>query len=222
MLARLSGVVLGLGAVLAIGSASGEAAYCLDFRNDTTLRIPSYNNVGEFVRYEQPAVPVVAPTSSLSAIETLTPPAADLSLPPHGSSLTYLIIEKREEHVLSGVRVVMKVQLSREASEPELRSIGEEMIRQESTRRRLNAIALLYYLPDAGAADVCPLGRAVWAPKGNWDATHTVRLGDYSSHQHVVAAGSLPHRWKGRSTSVAPSGDVMMRTPPDRAADGGR
>ena len=222
MLERLSGVVLGLGAALAIGSASGEAAYCLDFRHNATPRIASYNNVGEFVRYEQSAVPVAAPISSLSVIETPTPPALDLSNPPHGSSLTYSIIEKREERVLSGVRVVMRVQLSREAGEPELRSIGEEMIRQESTRRRLNAIALFYHLPDAGAADVCPLGRAVWAPQGNWDAAHTVRLGDYSSHQHVVAAGSVPSRWKGRSTSVAPSGDVVIRTPPDRAADDGR
>jgi len=213
MLERLSGVVVGLGAALAIGSASGEAAYCLDLRNDTTLRIASYNNVGEFVRYEQSAVPVAAPTSSLSAIETL---------PPHGSALTYSIIAKSEERVLSGVRVVMRVQLSREANEPELRSIGEEMIRQESSRRRLNAIALFYYLPDAGAAEVCPLGRAVWAPKGNWNATRTVRLGDYSSHQHVVAAGSVPYRWKGPSTSVAPSSAVVIRTPPDRAADGGR
>jgi hypothetical protein len=219
----LSGVVFGLSAALAVGSsASGEAAYCLDFRNDTALRIASYNNVGEFVRYEQSVVRVHAPTSSRSAIETLPPPAPDLSLPPRGSSLTYSIIEKSEERVLSGVRVIMRVQLSREASEPELRSIGEEMIRQESIRRRLNGIALFYYLPDAGAADACPLGRAVWAPKGNWDATHTVRLGDYSSHQHVVAAGSAPYRWKGRSTSVAPNGNVVMRTPPDRAADGGR
>jgi len=215
-------VALGLGAVIAIGSAGGEAAYCLDLRNDAALQIVSYNNVGKFVRYGHPALPVTAPTGVPFAVETLAPSAPDAPLAPHGGLLTYSIIDKSEEPILSGVRVVMRVQLSREAGEPELRSIGEEMIRQESTRRRLNAIALFYHLPDAGAADVCPLGRAVWAPQGNWDAAHTVRLGDYSSHQHVVSAGSVPYRWKGRSTSVAPSGDGVMRTPPDRAADDGR
>src|SRR5512137_1523454 len=94
---RLLGVVLGLGAVIAVGSASGEAAYCLDLRNDATLRIVSYNNVGEFVRYGQPALPVAAPTDVPFAVETLAPMAPDAPLTPHGGLPTYSIIDKSEE-----------------------------------------------------------------------------------------------------------------------------
>jgi len=218
---RWLGVALGLGAVIAIGSAGGEAAYCLDLRNDAALQIVSYNNVGKFVRYGHPALPVTAPTGVPFAVETLAPSAPAAPLAPHGGLLTYSIIDKSEEPILSGVRVVMRVQLSREATQSELRSIGEEMIRHERARRRLNAIAFFYYLTDAGAADACAFGSAVWAPNGNWDATHTVRLGDYASHQHVVAGNGVPHRWKERAASVAPSGEAVIRTPCERAADDG-
>jgi len=218
---RWLGVALGLGAVIAIGSAGGEAAYCLDLRNDAALQIVSYNNVGKFVRYGHPALPVTAPTGVPFAVETLAPSAPDAPLAPHGGLLTYSIIDKSEEPILSGVRVVMRVQLSREATQSELRSIGEEMIRHERARRRLNAIAFFYYLTDAGAADACAFGSAVWAPNGNWDATHTVRLGDYASHQHVVAGNGVPHRWKERAASVEPSGEAVIRTPCERAADDG-
>ena len=219
---RLLGAVLGLSAVIAIGSASGEAAYCLDLRNDAALRIVSYNNIGEFVRYGQPALPVTAPTGAPFAVETLAPPAPDAPAAPHGGRLIYSIIDKSEEAILSGVRVVMGVQLSREASLSELRSIGEEMIRHERARRRLNAIAFFYYLSDAVTADACAFGSAVWAPNGNWDATRTVRLGDYASHQHVVAGDGAPHRWKERAATVPPSGETANRTPRARAAAGGR
>ena len=121
--------------------------------------------------------------------------------------------------MLSGVRVVMKVQLSREPSEAELRSIGEEMIQQERTRRRLSAIALFYYSSDAMSANICALGRAVWAPNGNWDATRTVRLGDYASHQQVVATGSVSYRGTAGSTAVAPGGDTVTRIPPNRTKE---
>lgn len=47
--------MLGLTAVVAIGSLGAEAAYCLEARNDASPRIVSYNDVGEFVRYGQPA-----------------------------------------------------------------------------------------------------------------------------------------------------------------------
>ena len=219
MRARLLGAVFGLGAVLVIGSATGEAAHCLDFRNDATPRIASYNNVGEFVRYEQRAASLASPANSPSAVETRAAPALDLSLARHASPLIYSIAEMSEEHVLTGVRVVLKVELSREPSESELRSIGEEMIQQESTRRRLNGIALFYYPADAASANVCALGRAVWAPNGNWDATHTVRLGDYASHQHVVATGGVSHLGMGGSASVAPTGDAVTRIFPERKED---
>src|SRR5512136_1551963 len=96
---RLLGVVLGLGAVIAVGSARGEAAYCLDLRNDATLQVVSYNNVGEFVRYGQPAPPVAAPTDVPFAVETLAPAAPDAPLAPHGAPLAYSIIDKREETI---------------------------------------------------------------------------------------------------------------------------
>ena len=222
MFARLLGVVLGLVAVLVIGSATVEAAYCVDLRDDATLRIVSYNNVGEFVRYDQRAVSLAAPANAPAAIETPAAPAPDLSLARNAAPLTYSIVEKNEEQVLSGVRVVMKVQLSREPSEAELRSIGEEMIQQERTRRRLSAIALFYYSSDAMSANICALGTAVWAPNGNWDATRTVRLGDYASHQHVVTAGSVPYRGTVGSAAVAPRGDTVPRMPPNRTEEDAR
>jgi hypothetical protein len=203
---RLLGAVLGLSAVIAIGSASGEAAYCLDLRHDAALRTVSYNNIAEFVRYGQPALPVAVLTGGPFAADTPWLPAPDAPRAPHGGPLTYSIIETREESILGGVRVVMRVRISREAGPSELRSIGEEMIRHERARRRLNAIAFFYYLGDAVAADACAFGHAVWAPNGNWEATHTVRLGDYASHRHVVAGNGAPHGWKERATSAPPGG----------------
>jgi hypothetical protein len=198
--------MLGLTAVVAIGSSGAEAAYCLEARNDASPRIVSYNDVGEFVRYGQPAPRGIA----LAGLQ----PAAPES---RGDPLTYSVIDVSEEAVLSGVRVVVKVQLSRAAGESELRGIGDEMIRRESARRRLNAVAVVYYLADAAGADACAFGTAVWAPHGNWDATRTVRLGDYANHQLVVAGAA--YRWQERAASVVRSGAVVARTRQERAAD---
>jgi hypothetical protein len=123
-------------------------------------------------------------------VDTPAPPAAESPPAPHTGPLTYTVIDAYEEPVLNGVRVVMRVRLSRDASESELRGIGELIIQSESARRRLSAIALVYYLGGAAVADACAVGRAVWAPNGDWDATRTVRLGDYASHRHVVAGGT--------------------------------
>jgi hypothetical protein len=198
--------MLGLTAVIAVGSSAAEAAYCLEARNDASPRIVSYNDVGEFVRYGQPA-------PHGAALTGLQPAAPVLREDP----LTYSVIDASEELMLSGVRVVMRVHLSREAGESELRGIGDEIIRRESARRRLSAVAVVYYLADAAAADACAFGTAVWAPHGNWDATRTVRLGDYTHHQLVVAGAA--HRWRERAASVVRSGAVVARTRQERAAD---
>jgi len=198
--------MLGLTAVIAIGSSGVEAAYCLEARNGASPRIVSYNDVGEFVRYGQPA-----PRGA--ALAGLQPAAPE----PRGDPLTYSVIDVSEEAILSGVRVVVKVHLSREAGESELRGIGDEMIRRESARRRLNAVAVVYYLADAAGADACAFGTAVWAPYGNWDATRTVRLGDYTHHRLVVAGAA--YRWQERAASVVRSGAVVARTRQERAAD---
>lgn len=197
--------LLGLTAVIAIGSSGAEAAYCLEARNDASPRIVSYNDVGEFVRYGKPAPPGVA----LAGLRSAAPE-------PRADPLRYSVIDASEELILSGVRVVMRVHLSREAGESELRGIGHEMIGRESARRRLSAVAVVYYLADAAAADACAFGTVIWAPYGNWDATRTVRLGDYTHHQLVVAGAA--HRWRERAASVVRSGAVVARTHQERAA----
>ena len=209
------GGMLGAFAVIAIGASRAGAAYCLDTSNDVSPRIVSYGDVAEFVRYGRPALPAAAPAMQPSA--PLAPPTPDASLVPHLGPLGYSVIDVSEEAILSGVRLIMRVQLSRAADESELRHIGDEMIRRESARRRLSAIAFVYYLADARAADACAFGTAVWAPSGNWSATHTVRLGDYTDHQHVVAGA--PFRRHERPASVVRTIAVATRARQPRAAN---
>ncbi len=196
--------MLGLAAVLAVGSSGAEAAYCLAAPNDVSPRILSYGDVGAFVRYGQPALRgFVLAAASLAAPEG------------NADHLTYAVLGASEETVLSGVRVIVRVRLSREAGESELRRIGEELIRRESARRRLNALAVVFYLAGAVGADACTLGAALWAPDGNWDATRTVRLGDYTRHRLVVAGAASPRQ--GRAAAVVRSDTIVAHTRGDRA-----
>lgn len=197
--------LLGVTAVIAIGSSRAEAAYCLQARSDISPRIVSYSDVGAFVRYGQPG---------LREFAMLGRPLA--ASEPQASPLAHEVMDVSEEAVLSGVRVVARVQLSREADEAELRSIGDEIVQRERSRRRLNAIAVVYYLAAAATVDACALGTAVWAPNGNWDAARTVRLGDYSRHRLVV--DSAAHRGQEGTASVVRSSAVIPCPPQARTA----
>ena len=167
MATRIFAVVLPLGvALLLVSSAPGTAR-----DGDASLGAGSPLNAG-------------AVTAALAWSEHSEADTAETA--PMG----YAVVARRDEHVLGGVRVVMTVQLSRDASQPELWRIGEEIILRERTHRRVSAITIIYCGPDdARAAGSAATAKAVWAPDGDWDAAHTVRLGDYSRHRHVLAGG---------------------------------
>jgi hypothetical protein len=224
MAERLTGGIVLIGAALAFGSTNAEAGYCLDSLAHTTLQTASYNNAGDCIAFgrssgllsapnHQPAAgatppaPGVAESLRVSLSAPLIPApsrAEDVSAISSNGPLVYSILEQKDDHVLGGVRVIVRIQLSRKASESELRHIGEEIICQETVSRRLNAIQLLYYLADADISGLSVVGTALWAPSGHWDAAHTVRLGDYTRHQHVVPGGRSEGTRECRTTPERP------------------
>jgi hypothetical protein len=216
MATRVScGTVL-ISIALAFGSATADAASCLDSPIHDALQIASHHKPGDCIACERPGRVLTAPDQQPSAMDSRAAPASaeshpvSLGAPPAPASpgawdapsapshgpLAYSILEKTDDHVLGGVRVVVKIQLSREASESELRTIGDDIICQETASRRLSAIQLLYYLAEADTSGLSVAGTAVWAPSGHWGAAHTVRLGDYSRHQHVVSVGHVERAWE--------------------------
>ena len=206
-------------------SVPAESAYRLRFRNGTTIEVESYQDQGDTISYSRHGGVITIAKTQMLAIENLTPSAApsppniSFTVPPISSSpsaadpspsppsgpLTYSIVEKKDNKVLTGVRLVIRVQVSREATESELLNIGEQIIRQEKGRRPINAIELFYYLPDTETSGSYTAGKAVWAPNGDWGAAYSTPPGDYSKHKHVVTAGNaLAGTWKYRTAAEVP------------------
>ncbi len=86
----------------------------------------------------------------------------------------------------------LRVILSGDLTEPEIRRICNEIIAEQVKFQPYNAISLSFYLPGTSTSGPPTGGAAIWAPDGTWQNAGSVRAGDYSRHRLLIqpAAGA--------------------------------
>jgi len=109
-------------------------------------------------------------------------------------SSDYKIVERTDMNygVKNGevVRIQNKVVINEIMPEAKLRSISEEIISNQKKLKPVNAVSLLFYLPETNIAGHYTAGKATWAPNGKWEDAGSVKTGNYSQHMLVIETGS--------------------------------
>ncbi len=85
-------------------------------------------------------------------------------------------------------RLQYRVRLSRGASEQELRTISQSIIKAAPPQ---NGLDILYYLPESSVEGRFTAGKAGWWPYGDVADATFVRTGDYSLHKLQIRTGSF-------------------------------
>jgi hypothetical protein len=209
-----------------------ESAYRLYFRNGTTIDVESYVERGDSISYQRFGGTITVPKTTLARIEDLNPPKSstpkpsaspdisfivppipktDVSAPAKiqnpsekPASFPYEVLDRKVNRFLSAIRITLRVQCLRDPTESDLRGIGEDLIRQETSRQDINALEIFYFKPDTETLGTYTAGKAMWAPNGSWAQAADTRPGDYSKHTHVVTFGSAMAGVKYRTASEVP------------------
>ena len=88
------------------------------------------------------------------------------------------------------MRKSYRVRVPRKMTEPELRAIAQTIVDDATARGKIDAICVLFYLPDTGTDGAYTAGTATWAPDGDWG-----KAGTALPPRLVVEAGSVYGDW---------------------------
>ena len=67
------------------------------------------------------------------------------------------------------VRKIYRVRVPRKMNKQELTSISNKIVQQATSRKKIKAIGILFYLPNTDTNLSYTAGTADWAPGGNWE-----------------------------------------------------
>lgn len=85
----------------------------------------------------------------------------------------YEVVSTRDVSYANVVRKSYRVRVPRQMTEQELTAIAEQMIRQATSRQKINAITIHFFLPDTDIKGAFTAGQATWAPGGDWAKAST-------------------------------------------------
>jgi len=118
-------------------------------------------------------------------------PGAAGGTPDDADVLTYEVVTREDVSVSDVIRIVFRVRVSSEPTQPELEEVANQLIEGETSQNDVNALGFFFYLPDTDTNGPYTAGTGDWAPNGVWEDADTVVAGDYSTHQLTVEAGSI-------------------------------
>lgn len=101
-------------------------------------------------------------------------------------SSLYEIVSIEDLSYENVVRKSIRVRVSREFSEEELTAISRKIVRQFTSKEKIKAIRIFFFLPDSDTKGAFTAGKATWAPAGDWASASK-----NNSAKLVVEAGGV-------------------------------
>lgn len=131
---------------------------------------------------------IVLPALALAACaDGSRTPQADAPVRVAGPPLpSYQIAAAQDVSFGAVVRLSLRASLPAHYSRQDVERIAKAIADSVSSVKRVNAIAIAFYGPDASTEGVWDVASVDWAPGGDWSSADRVRAGDYSTHQFAV------------------------------------
>lgn len=85
----------------------------------------------------------------------------------------YTVVSTEDVSYASVVRKSYRVRIPREMTKQELTGISNEIVHQATSRQKIKAIMIYYFLPDSDTSGAFTAGKATWAPSGDWSKAST-------------------------------------------------
>ena len=85
----------------------------------------------------------------------------------------YTVVSTEDVSYANVVRKSYRVRVPREMTKEELTTVSDEIVRQATSRQRIKAIMIFYFLPDSDTGGAFTAGKATWAPGGDWSKAST-------------------------------------------------
>lgn len=107
--------------------------------------------------------------SSSSASPSPTKP----SLQPSTPVPQHTVVSTEDLSYATVVRKSYRVRVPKEMTKQELTAISDDIVRQATSRQKIKAIVIFYYLPDSDTNGAFTAGKGMWAPGGDWSKAST-------------------------------------------------
>lgn len=100
-------------------------------------------------------------------------PAPKPSSRPPTSLPNHTVISTEDVSYANVARKSYRVRVSRELTRNELQAISTKIITEATSREKINAIAIYFFLPGSDPSGAFTAGKATWAPAGDWSKAAT-------------------------------------------------
>ncbi len=95
--------------------------------------------------------------------------------------INYDIVEKNDLSVGGAIRFSWEVVVKDEISVGELEDLAKEIVKEAKKEERFNAIVINFYDYEEYIGKGYTLGKAEYAPEGDWSKANTVNTGNYKT-----------------------------------------